>query len=61
MTFVDEGFYACVVGNEVANVKAGAYLTVEDPKIVPMNPQSQKPLVFVSFFFRFFGSFTLRN
>ena len=50
MTFVDEGFYACVVGNEVANVKAGAYLTVEDPKIVPMNPQSQKPLVFVSFF-----------
>ena len=50
MTFVDEGFYACVVGNEVANVKAGAYLTVEDPKIVPMlNPQSQKPLVFVSY------------
>ena len=49
VTFVDEGFYACVVGNEVANVKAGAYLTVEDPKIVPMNPQSQKPLVFVSF------------
>ena len=49
VTFVDEGFYACVVGNEVANVKAGAYLTVEDPKIVPMNPQSQKPLVFVSY------------
>ena len=55
-TFVDEGFYACVVGNEVANVKAGAYLTVEDPKIVPMNPQSQKPLVFVSYqiVFRYF-------
>ena len=54
---MDEGFYACVVGNEVANVKAGAYLTVEDPKIVPMNPQSQKPLIFVSCYI-FFRSFT---
>ena len=51
MTFSDEGFYACVVGNEVANVRAGAYLTVEDPIIVPFNPQSQRPFVFVSTFF----------
>ena len=49
MTFSDEGFYACVVGNEVANVVAGAYLTVEDPKIVPINPQSHNYYVIVSY------------
>ncbi len=30
VTFADEGFYACVVGNEVANVQAVAFLSVEE-------------------------------
>ena len=49
ITFSDEGYYACVVGNEVANVVAGAYLTVEDPKIVLIEPQSHNYYVIVSY------------
>ena len=48
ITFADEGFYACVVGNNVANVQAGAYLTVEDPTIIHISPQDQNSYVIVS-------------